>query len=130
LYKQLLEYIRQMYSGEYWFALPREIATYAERTLSPPCRPRPSVQPEEAQANGTKVISKPIKPEGVTADNRWRLRGKRAAVLLFSYYPADPRPRRAAEALAMEGVTVDLICLQSKQEEPRREIVNGVNIFR
>src|SRR5438552_10342148 len=30
----------------------------------------------------------------------------------------------------MEGVTVDLVCLQSNQDEPRREIVNGVNVFR
>lgn len=63
-------------------------------------------------------------------DTRWRLRGKRAAVLLFSHYPADPRPRRAAEALAMEGVTIDLICLQETPDEPRRESVNGVNVFR
>ena len=29
----------------------------------------------------------------------------------FSPYPADPRPRRAAEALLKEGMTVDFICL-------------------
>jgi glycosyltransferase involved in cell wall biosynthesis len=59
-----------------------------------------------------------------------QLRGKRAAVVLFSYYPADPRPRRAAEALAMEGMDVDLICLHANKEKPRRETVNGVNVFR
>ena len=44
-----------------------------------------------------------------------RLRGKRAAVLLFSHYPADPRPRRAAEALAAQGVNIDLICLAGRR---------------
>src|SRR4029077_3337340 len=65
-----------------------------------------------------------------TVGNTWRLRGKRAAVLLFSYYPSDTRPRLAAEALAKESVSVDLICLQENQVEPRREIINGVNVFR
>jgi glycosyltransferase involved in cell wall biosynthesis len=130
LYRQFLQHIRDRYSGEYWFALPKEMAAYAERTLSPRAKPRPRVQPETVLTNGETASSNSIKQEYTTADNTWRLRGKRAAVLLFSYYPADPRPRRAAEALAMEGVTVDLICLQSKQEEPRREIVNGVSVFR
>jgi glycosyltransferase involved in cell wall biosynthesis len=40
------------------------------------------------------------------------LRGKRAAMVLYSTYPADPRPRRAVEALLNEGMSVDLICLR------------------
>ena len=59
-----------------------------------------------------------------------RLRGKRAAVVLFSYYPMDPRPRRAAEALVNEGMNVDLICLRETKTEPKRESVNGVDIRR
>src|SRR5207248_8586916 len=58
------------------------------------------------------------------------LRDKRGAVLLFSYYPADPRPRRAAEALVREGAMIDLICLPKNRKEPRREILNGVRVFR
>jgi glycosyltransferase involved in cell wall biosynthesis len=58
------------------------------------------------------------------------LRGKRAAVLLFSYYPSDPRPRRAAEALVNEGMHVELICLRSSKDEPTRETFNGVDILR
>ena len=59
-----------------------------------------------------------------------RLRGKRAAVLLFSYYLSDPRPRRAAEALADEGMQVEVICLRASPEEPTRETFNGVEITR
>jgi glycosyltransferase involved in cell wall biosynthesis len=58
------------------------------------------------------------------------LKGKRAAVLLFSYYPADVRPRRAAEALVAEGMQVELICLRKSPEEPRREVFRGVHILR
>src|SRR5262245_54863473 len=59
-----------------------------------------------------------------------RLKGKRAAVLLFSYYPADVRPRRAAEALVAEGMHVELICLRKSPEERKREIFKGVHILR
>lgn len=58
------------------------------------------------------------------------LQGKRAAVVVFSYYPADPRPRRAAESLVQEGVTVDLVCLRETATESTREVVNGVNVRR
>lgn len=56
--------------------------------------------------------------------------GRRAAVLLFSEYPADPRPRRAAEALAQEGMSVDVFCLQGDSKEAKRESIGSVNVFR
>jgi glycosyltransferase involved in cell wall biosynthesis len=58
------------------------------------------------------------------------LRGKRAAVVIFSYYPMDPRPRRAAETLVRQGMKVDLVCLRETAAEPRRETVNGVDVLR
>ena len=59
-----------------------------------------------------------------------RLRGKRAAMVVFSYYPADPRPRRAAEALVKEGMSVDLICLRAAGRDARRETAHGVDVLR
>ena len=53
----------------------------------------------------------------------------RIAMVVFSYYPADPRPRREAEALARESMSVDLICLKER-DELRQEVINGVNVFR
>ena len=113
-YRQLLRYAEEKYSGQYWAALPREVAAYA-RTI----RANTLARNGHLTNNGA--------PNG--ADKRWKLRGKRAAVLLFSYYPADPRPRRAAEALASEGVTIDVVCLQKDETEPRQEIINGVKRF-
>ncbi|MCX6977745.1 MAG: glycosyltransferase [Verrucomicrobia bacterium] len=55
---------------------------------------------------------------------------KRVAVLLYSYYPADPRPRRAAEALAEVGMQVDLFCLRENDSQPTREVINGVSVYR
>jgi glycosyltransferase involved in cell wall biosynthesis len=58
------------------------------------------------------------------------LRGKHAAMVLFSFYPEDPRPRRAAEALISAGMSVDLVCLRESTEDAKREVFNGVDIRR
>ena len=50
-------------------------------------------------------------------------------MIVFSYYPDDPRPRREAEALVEKGMSVDIICLR-KGSEPKREHVNGVKVYR
>jgi glycosyltransferase involved in cell wall biosynthesis len=49
---------------------------------------------------------------------------------VYSRYPADPRPRRAAEALVNEGASVEVICLKETDEEPLHEFFNGVYITR
>jgi glycosyltransferase involved in cell wall biosynthesis len=58
-----------------------------------------------------------------------RLAGKRVAMVTFSAYPFDPRPRRAIDALLGAGATVDLICL-GDEKAPRREIRNGIEVLR
>jgi glycosyltransferase involved in cell wall biosynthesis len=51
-------------------------------------------------------------------------------MVLFSYYPGDPRPRRAAEALVNAGMSVDLICLREDAGDAKFDEVNGVKIRR
>ena len=58
------------------------------------------------------------------------LKGKRAVSVMFSNFPADPRPRRAAEALVSEGVSVEVICREETDEPHRHEIFNGIDITR
>jgi glycosyltransferase involved in cell wall biosynthesis len=58
-----------------------------------------------------------------------RLAGRRVAMVTFSPYPFDPRPRRAVDALVGEGAGIDLICLGS-EDAPRREVLNGINVLR
>jgi glycosyltransferase involved in cell wall biosynthesis len=130
LYEQFLQYLQSQYGQDYWHALPREVAAHvtahreiarsAERNGHDPLLAVETISGRRADAS--------IAPR--VLENRWRLRGKRAAVLLFSYYPADPRPLRAAETLAAEGVTIDLFCLQQSPADPKREKINGVNVFR
>ncbi len=58
-----------------------------------------------------------------------RLAGKRVGMVMFSTYPSDPRPRRAAEALLKEGMSVDLVCLQDGKT-PARETHGNFDIIR
>jgi len=106
LYREFLTYLKTRYAGEYWHALPNEVARHVVRIRS--------------SGKGHQVVS----------DKTGHLRGKRVAVLLFSHYPADPRPRRAAEALAAHGAYVDLICLRDGNGEAARETYGNINVTR
>jgi glycosyltransferase involved in cell wall biosynthesis len=64
----------------------------------------------------------------VTASSN-RFAGKRVAMVTYSPYPFDPRPRRAVDALLEEGACVDLICLAS-EGAPRREVRDDIEILR
>ena len=109
-YREFLTYLKTRYAGEYWHALPNEVARHVVRIRSSGMSVR----------NGHQLVS----------DKTRRLRGKRVAVLLFSHYPADPRPRRAAEALAAHGAHVDLICLRDGNGEAARETYGNINVTR
>jgi glycosyltransferase involved in cell wall biosynthesis len=50
-------------------------------------------------------------------------------MVVFSSYPADPRPRRAAEALLNEGMHLDLIC-EAGEKLPKREHLGGLEVIR
>ncbi len=79
-------------------------------------------------ANGRLTV--PLRRHGPPASLHSALGGKRVAMVLFSHYPADPRPRRAAEALVHEGMRVEVICLKQAARDPRRDTVHGVDIAR
>jgi glycosyltransferase involved in cell wall biosynthesis len=77
-----------------------------------------------AQTMQEKGVSIPI------ASSRYaNLRGKTAAVVVFSYYPSDVRVMRGAVAMVKEGMEVDLLCLQ-RPPEPARERIDGVEVHR
>ena len=51
------------------------------------------------------------------------------AVVSFSAFPGDPRPRRAAEACAAAGMQVDVICLRDEGNS-KRESFAGIEVDR
>ena len=57
------------------------------------------------------------------------LKGKKAAIVVFSFFPSDPRPARAAFALAEAGMKVDYFCL-ARPGQALSETVSGVNVTR
>jgi glycosyltransferase involved in cell wall biosynthesis len=109
LYCEFLTYVRNRYAGEYWHALPKEVARHVIQIRSPGGSFR-----EDYELASSKIR---------------RFRDRRAAVLLFSHYPADPRPRRAAEALAAQGASIDFICLRDN-DEPANETYGNINVTR
>jgi glycosyltransferase involved in cell wall biosynthesis len=110
LYQELLTYVKMKYSGKYWHALPKEVAKHVAKVHS--------------------STASLCADDELAAMRTRRLRGRRAAVLLFSHYPADPRPRRAAEALAAQGVNIDLICLGDGNSDPGHQTYGNVNVTR
>ncbi len=109
--RELLEHVATKYADRCWNPCARELAGWFVTSGS-----TPAIETKTGQA------PVPLVPT--------ILRGKRAAVLLYSHYPADPRPRRAAEALVEAGVEVDLICLRENDDEPASETVGGVSVRR
>jgi glycosyltransferase involved in cell wall biosynthesis len=134
-YREFLQYVHDKYAEACWHALPREVASHAldmrnTQLMSEPAasidlngwqlQPSATIPDLEGRSGGQVVATKKDR----------QLHGKRVGVLLFSNYPADPRPRRAAEALTREGAIVDLLCMQQNEREPWHENVNGVNVSR
>lgn len=113
-YKDFLEYVKTYYAGKFWNPLPKEMARWFKEN----CRPKkPANHPEHQPPSGGH-------------DKKLPLEKVSAAVVLYSYYASDPRPRREAEALKSAGAQVDVICLRKNSSEPRHEVLNGVNVFR
>jgi glycosyltransferase involved in cell wall biosynthesis len=114
-YTELLRSVAERYRGQYWNVLPRELAHWFKQN----CR--------LSTGNSTP----PIPAAGAPPPGpKPGLKGKRAAVLLYSRYPADPRPRRAAEAMIEAGMQVDLLCLADSEKDAPVENVRGVQVFR
>jgi glycosyltransferase involved in cell wall biosynthesis len=55
---------------------------------------------------------------------------KRVAVVVYSYFPSDPRVYRETRALVEAGAEVDLFCLRKEPDEPPREFLNRLSITR
>jgi glycosyltransferase involved in cell wall biosynthesis len=137
LYQQFLEYVANRYRQQAWFTLPKEVAAHVRSVRSSfaqNCDLAAAGDLAIGDRSQTQVPSiafsqKKRIPEPASVSPDWKLCGKRVAMVMFSYYPGDPRPRRAAETLVAKGMKVDLICL-AEDKDARRELRNGINILR
>jgi hypothetical protein len=90
-----------------------------------------STQIDPVTASGAATAAEQPSPSAsqLNASPGSRLAGKRVGMVVFSHFPADPRPRRAAEALLEEGASVDLIC-EWEEKSPKRERQGNLTITR
>ncbi len=140
IYSDFLEYVANRYRQEAWFALPREVAAYVHQVRDGWLKTDSSSSANDLNArrlretDGERPVTLSAPQESsfsALADScDWRLQGQRVAMVMFSFFPDDPRPRRAAETLVSKGMKVDLICLGEKTDCQRHEIVNGIDILR
>ncbi len=112
MYSRLLSYVLEKYAGQFWNPTAAELATYFYEFVA-------QSQSREASGSGATRESL-IKP----------LRGKRVAVVLYSNFPNDPRPRRELETVVDQGATVDLICLHEDKDLPVQEDRGGLSVTR
>jgi glycosyltransferase involved in cell wall biosynthesis len=113
-YEEFLKYAAEKYGGQYWQPLPRQVTRWFRETCVP------SASRAAVTGNSTARLDRP--PRKI-------FQGSSAAVILYSYYATDPRPKREAEALARAGMDVDVLCLRQNGSEPWHEVINGVNVF-
>jgi glycosyltransferase involved in cell wall biosynthesis len=89
--------------------------------------PIPTMQ-NAVQSDTQDARSVPVRQAKIATAGR-RLTGKRVGMVVYSAYPADPRPRRAADALLQEGAAVDLIC-EGDGKAPARETMGALTVTR
>ncbi len=117
-YEEFLKYIRDHYAGQLLERPAARSRRLVSQNVCGTCR----------QRSGAKAAFKTESSAEIARNDS--LRGKRAAVVLYSYYASDPRPRREAEALAPAGMDVDVICLRQDSREPGLEVLSGVRVHR
>jgi glycosyltransferase involved in cell wall biosynthesis/peptidoglycan/xylan/chitin deacetylase (PgdA/CDA1 family) len=101
-YREFLEYAKSKYDGQYWHALPREVASYYKSF--------------HIHNNNS----------GLRVSNSIQMN---VCMPTYSYYESDNRVKRYAESLVKGGSTVDVFSLNANND-PAFEIMNGVRIHR
>jgi glycosyltransferase involved in cell wall biosynthesis len=112
LYRQFLEYARRQYANKFWNSLPREVSVWYRGYVS-----KNLVAEELSAATSCATLPRP-------------LAGRLAAVLVYSGHPNDARPRREAEALLAEGMSVDYICLEDDHAAAGEEVRGRLRVTR
>lgn len=113
-YKEFLEYLKDRYAGQYWNALPKEVAHF--------WRENRKDLPEKSNAitrPAPKPAESPIKKNGKL----------RACMVAYAFYESDNRVRRYAETLVRRGYEVDAVALR-REDQPEYENLKGVHLFR
>lgn len=138
LYLNLLAYVKDRYADQCWFALPKEVAQYFYASMVAGVGVTKSVAMQEGKESAfLSQSSPPKKPSShdmvvspaVIGSKSASLAGMRMAVVSYSNFPGDPRPRRAAETFMQAGMAVEVICLMD-EGSPKRDTFKGIEVCR
>ncbi len=100
-YAEFLDYISANYGGQFWHALPKEVAGFWKE--------RHKVWKHRYGLDGHRKM--------------------RVCMPVYSFYETDNRVIRYAETLAKRGDEVEVVALR-QPGQPYHEVMNGVNVFR
>jgi glycosyltransferase involved in cell wall biosynthesis len=114
-YRRFLEHVLSRYPNAFWNVTPRELACWFRDRFTTV----DTAAPAELRSGD---------PDHANLQSR-PLRGKRAAVVLYSYYESDPRPRRETQALLRTGMEVDVLCLRQDPLTPFETQMDGASVF-
>lgn len=129
-YRELLQHVHNHYEGQFWHALPRDVAAHVQ----PGFVNHPEVS--RAVVSGPGSSPRPVAPASatggigsspVTAPEQ-RLRG-RVLMLVENHFPQDTRVKNEAFLLQDNGYQVSVLCYR-KASQPSFEVVNGVEVHR
>jgi glycosyltransferase involved in cell wall biosynthesis len=121
LYSEFLEHIRSAYQGQYWHALPRDVARFWTDLV---------------RKNGDVLYAEPVHLQNkypVTQCNMQMEMQKQCELkilmLVENAYPSDSRVRKEAMSLTAAGHKVIVLALRANKER-FHEIINGVEVYR
>lgn len=121
-YRELLEYVREKYTGQYWHGTPREL--FNQLGI---CSQKVAINSQNQEAGMLDNIAPATKNPVPSSPAR---RPLRVCMVTHSIYETDNRVMRYAETLAKRGDVVDIFCLKQRQTDDNETIINGVTIHR
>jgi hypothetical protein len=118
-YRQFLDHIKTQYAGQYWQALPREIARYWAAAMPQ------SAEPGRTEASSEKTcLSDTGSLHAGAAMSR-----KNVLMVVENSFPSDIRVKKEADVI-QRSHDVSVVSLRKKRSEPLREVHEGIRIYR
>jgi len=132
-YSQFLQYVKKRYEGQYWHALPKEIARFwAENYIIDPRKAQKVEEistPRKAEGwarpstqDKPEVDAKPVQVIAVT-------RRPRACFVYYHRFNGSAVLYREAKALKEKGFEVDLICLRDSRGDKAVQTFDGLKLY-
>lgn len=135
-YRELLEYVREKYAGQYWHGTPMELVASLDACSLENAEPATHNDVPGATHQGVRTSrSQLLTPDSSSPTTNQESssparRPLRVCMVTHSIYETDNRVMRYAESLAKRGDVVEIFCLKQRQTDDNEMMINGVTIHR